>query len=163
MSPEGFDFVTRVNYTGYFLCVKTFAPVMRLQRRFRPGLTMDIVQVNSKSGLQGSNRNFAYAGGKFGGIGLTQSFALELVDDGIKVNAVCPGNFFEGPLWSDPEKGLFVQYLSGGKVPGARPSTTCAGSTSPRCRWEGDAGPRTSCARSSTWWSRSTRRARLCR
>ncbi|MCX7031952.1 MAG: SDR family NAD(P)-dependent oxidoreductase, partial [Spirochaetes bacterium] len=119
MSPEAFDFVTRVNYTGYFLCVKAFAPVMRLQRRFRPGLTMDIVQVNSKSGLQGSNHNFAYAGGKFGGIGLTQSFALELVDYGIKVNAVCPGNFFEGPLWSDPEKGLFVQYLRTGKVPGA--------------------------------------------
>jgi NAD(P)-dependent dehydrogenase (short-subunit alcohol dehydrogenase family)/rhamnose utilization protein RhaD (predicted bifunctional aldolase and dehydrogenase) len=119
MSPEAFDVVTRVNYTGYFLCVKAFAPVMRLQRRHRPGLAMDIVQVNSKSGLVGSNRNFAYAGGKFGGIGLTQSFALELVDDGIKVNAVCPGNFFEGPLWSDPEKGLFVQYLSGGKVPGA--------------------------------------------
>jgi sorbitol-6-phosphate 2-dehydrogenase len=80
---------------------------------------MDIVQVNSKSGLRGSNRNFAYAGGKFGGIGLTQSFARELVEDGIKVNAVCPGNFFEGPLWSDPEKGLFVQYLRTGKVPGA--------------------------------------------
>ncbi len=38
---------------------------------------MDIIQINSKSGLKGSNRNFAYAGGKFGGIGLTQSFALE--------------------------------------------------------------------------------------
>ncbi|NQU41870.1 SDR family oxidoreductase, partial [bacterium] len=80
----------------------------------------DIVQINSKSGLQGSNRNFAYAGGKFGGIGLTQSFALELIDDGIKVNSICPGNFFEGPLWSDPEKGLFVQYLRANKVPGAK-------------------------------------------
>ena len=46
--------------------------------------------------------------------------ALELVEYGIKVNAVCPGNFFDGPLWSDPEKGLFVQYLRTGKVPGAR-------------------------------------------
>ena len=35
------------------------------------------------------------------------------------LNSVCPGNFFEGPLWSDPEKGLFVQYLNAGKVPGA--------------------------------------------
>ena len=120
MSPDEFDFVTRVNYTGYFLCVKAFAPVMKLQHRFRPGHLTDIVQVNSKSGLEGSNRNFAYAGSKFGGIGLTQSFALELVEDGIKVNAVCPGNFFEGPLWSDPEKGLFVQYLRTGKVPGAK-------------------------------------------
>ena len=80
----------------------------------------DIVQVNSKSGLVGSNRNGAYAGSKFGTVGLTQSFALELVSDRIKVNSVCPGNFFDGPLWSDPERGLFVQYLKSGKVPGAR-------------------------------------------
>lgn len=80
----------------------------------------DIIQINSKSGLVGSNRNGAYAGSKFGGIGLVQSFALELIEDGIKVNAICPGNFFDGPLWSDPENGLFVQYLRTGKVPGAK-------------------------------------------
>jgi len=120
MTPESFDFVTRVNYTGYFLCVKYLSPIMTLQRRFAPGRTADIIQINSKSGLEGSNKNFAYAGGKFGGIGLTQSFALELVEHGIKVNSVCPGNLFEGPLWSDPEKGLFVQYLKAGKVPGAK-------------------------------------------
>jgi NAD(P)-dependent dehydrogenase (short-subunit alcohol dehydrogenase family)/rhamnose utilization protein RhaD (predicted bifunctional aldolase and dehydrogenase) len=120
MTPESFEFVTRVNYTGYFLCVKFLSPIMKLQHRLRPKWTGDIVEINSKSGLQGSNKNFAYAGGKFGGIGLTQSFALELVEHGIKVNAVCPGNFFEGPLWSDPEKGLFVQYLRAGKVAGAK-------------------------------------------
>jgi NAD(P)-dependent dehydrogenase (short-subunit alcohol dehydrogenase family) len=120
MTPESFDFVTRVNYTGYFLCVKYLSPIMKLQRRFAPVHTADIIQINSKSGLEGSNKNFAYAGGKFGGIGLTESFALELVEHGIKVNSVCPGNFFEGPLWSDPEKGLFVQYLKAGKVPGAK-------------------------------------------
>ena len=42
-----------------------------------------------------------------------------MVQDRIKVNSICPGNFFDGPLWSDPEKGLFVQYLRAGKVPGA--------------------------------------------
>ena len=117
--PGDFEFVTRVNYTGYFLCVQNVSPILALQRRGRPAYWSDIIQINSKSGLVGSNRNAAYAGGKFGGIGLTQSFALELVDDGIKVNAICPGNFYDGPLWSDPENGLFVQYLRAGKVPGA--------------------------------------------
>jgi NAD(P)-dependent dehydrogenase (short-subunit alcohol dehydrogenase family)/rhamnose utilization protein RhaD (predicted bifunctional aldolase and dehydrogenase) len=120
MDQETFELMTRVNYTGYFLCAKYAKPVMRLQHSIRPNHFMDIIQINSKSGLKGSNKNFAYAGGKFGGIGLTQSFALELMPFNIKVNSICPGNFFDGPLWSDPEKGLFVQYLKAGKVPGAK-------------------------------------------
>ena len=119
MELRDFEFVTRVNYIGYFLCVKHVAPVMAAQNRYSNSYFTDIIQINSKSGLEGSNRNSAYAGGKFGGIGLTQSFALELVEDNIKVNAICPGNFFDGPLWSDPRRGLFVQYLETGKVPGA--------------------------------------------
>lgn len=117
---KDFDFVTAVNYKGYFLCVKAASPVLAAQHKADPSYRSDIIQINSKSGLRGSNRNFAYAGSKFGGIGLTQSFAMELVEDGIKVNSVCPGNFFDGPLWSDPNNGLFVQYLRAGKVRGAK-------------------------------------------
>ena len=119
-SEADFDFVTSVNYRGYFLCVKYFGPLMSRRHATDPNWRGDIIQINSKSGLEGSKKNFAYSGGKFGGIGLTQSFALELIEDGIKVNSICPGNFFDGPLWSDPEKGLFVQYLRAGKVPGAK-------------------------------------------
>jgi rhamnose utilization protein RhaD (predicted bifunctional aldolase and dehydrogenase)/NAD(P)-dependent dehydrogenase (short-subunit alcohol dehydrogenase family) len=114
-----FDAVTRVNYRGYFLCVRYAAPILARQHEARPAYWSDIVEINSKSGLVGSSRNSAYAGSKFGGVGLTQSFALELVGDGIKVNAICPGNFLDGPLWADPENGLLVQYLREGKVPGA--------------------------------------------
>jgi len=94
--------------------------LLRRQRLTAPRWTTDIIQINSKSGLAGSRRNFAYAGSKFGGIGLTQSFALELAEHRIKVNSICPGNFLDGPLWCDPENGLFVQYLRAGKVPGAK-------------------------------------------
>lgn len=119
-SERDFDFVTDVNYKGYFLSVNVAAPVLATQHRANGAYWSDIIQINSKSGLVGSKMNFAYAGSKFGSIGLTQSFALELVEDGIKVNAVCPGDFLDNPLWSDPEEGLFVQYLRAGKVPGAK-------------------------------------------
>ncbi len=121
MEPEIFDFVTKINYNAYFYCTKVVSKVMKLQTKYaQEDYYADIIQINSKSGLRGSKANFAYAGGKFGGIGLTQSFALELAPFRIKVNAVCPGNFYEGPLWSDPENGLFIQYLKAGKVPGAK-------------------------------------------
>ena len=120
MEFSEFAFVNKVNYFGYFLCVKHASKVMALQNIPSKKYFTDIIQINSKSGLKGSNKNSAYAGSKFGSLGLTQSFALELIDDNIKVNSICPGNFFEGPLWSDPDKGLFVQYLRTGKVPGAK-------------------------------------------
>jgi len=120
MEPDTFNLITGINYTGYFLCVKYAVSILKTQAKYHNCYYTDIIQINSKSGLRGSNKNFAYAGSKFGGIGLTQSFALELIPYRIKVNAICPGNFFDGPLWSDPVNGLFVQYLKTGKVPGAK-------------------------------------------
>jgi len=120
MTKQSFELVTSVNYTGFFLCTKYASAVMKLQNKYAPAYQTDIVEINSKSGLEGSNKNFAYAGSKFGSLGLVQSFAMELAPYNVKVNAICPGNFLDGPLWSDPERGLFVQYLNAGKVPGAK-------------------------------------------
>jgi len=117
---KDFRLVNEVNYVGFFNVAQHAARLLRLQWLGDPDWYTDIIQINSKSGLEGSNKNSAYAGSKFGSIGLVQSFALELVEYHIKVNAICPGNFFDGPLWSDPQRGLFVQYLNSGKVPGAK-------------------------------------------
>lgn len=120
LDPKDFDFVTKINYYAFFYCSRLASHIMKLETAADPEYFADIIQVNSKSGLVGSKANYAYAGSKFGGIGLIQSFALELAPFRVKVNGICPGNFLDGPLWSDPVKGLFVQYLNAGKVPGAR-------------------------------------------
>ena len=120
MTPENFEFVTKINYEAYFFCAKVASHIMKIETEYDPEYFADIIQINSKSGLRGSKANFAYAGGKFGGIGLTQSFALELAPYRVKVNSICPGNYYDGPLWSNPENGLFIQYLAAGKVPGAK-------------------------------------------
>ncbi len=101
LSPEAFALVTNINLNGYFNTVKAFAPYM-LERK-----SGSIIQINSKSGKKGSFKNGAYASSKFGGVGLTQSLALEFAEMGVRVNCICPGNLLNSPLWVNS---LFKQY-----------------------------------------------------
>jgi sorbitol-6-phosphate 2-dehydrogenase len=96
--------VIDVNLVGYFICAREAARAM-----VSAGTSGSIIQINSKSGKKGSFRNSAYAASKFGGIGVTQSLALEFAEQGVRVNSVCPGNLLDSPLWTDS---LFKQYAA---------------------------------------------------
>lgn len=100
-SLKDFQLSVDVNLTGYFLCAREFAKLM-----IKHKIAGRIIQINSKSGKVGSKHNCGYSAAKFGGVGLTQSLALDLADYGITVNSLMLGNLLKSPMFQS----LIPQY-----------------------------------------------------
>jgi NAD(P)-dependent dehydrogenase (short-subunit alcohol dehydrogenase family) len=98
-SDEDFDRVIAVNLRGTFLGMKHQIRQMLAQRAGA------IVNTSSNAGLRAVTMLSAYAASKHGILGLTKNAAVEYANDGIRVNAVCPGAIMT-PLMSDqpPER-----------------------------------------------------------
>lgn len=85
LTTEKWDAAIAVNLTGVFFGCRAVVPVMKQQRRG------SIINISSVEGMRGSRGLHAYTAAKFGVRGLSQSLAVELGPDGIRVNSVHPG------------------------------------------------------------------------
>jgi NAD(P)-dependent dehydrogenase (short-subunit alcohol dehydrogenase family) len=101
-SEEDFDRVIAVNLRGTFLGMKH---QIRQMLENNPPTRGAIVNTSSNAGLRAVALLSAYTASKHGILGLTKNAAVEYANDGIRVNAVCPGAIMT-PLMSDqpPER-----------------------------------------------------------
>jgi 3-hydroxybutyrate dehydrogenase len=83
--PEKWDAIIAINLSAAFHTVRAALPAMKKKRWGR------IVNIASAHALVASPFKSAYVAAKHGIAGFTKTIALEVAEQGITVNAVCPG------------------------------------------------------------------------
>jgi len=82
---DKWDAILAINLSVAFHAIKAVVPGMQERRWGR------IVNIASAHGLVASTGKAAYVAAKHGVVGLTKVVALELANDGVTCNAICPG------------------------------------------------------------------------
>ena len=85
--PEDFARVMAVNVTGVYTCSHAAVGLMLAQKP-KGGA---IINIASIAGQVAVARRFAYGASKGAVISMTQSIAMDYVDQGIRCNCICPG------------------------------------------------------------------------
>jgi 3-hydroxybutyrate dehydrogenase len=84
--PEAqWDRIIAINLSGAFHAMKAAIPGMKAAGWGR------IINIASAHGLVGSAQKSAYVASKHGIVGLTKVAAIELANEGVTCNAICPG------------------------------------------------------------------------
>ena len=85
IAPQDWNRCIAVNLTGQYLTIRRAVPLLR---RAGGG---SVVIMSSAAGRFGYPLRSPYAASKCAAIGLTETLAMELGGDKIRVNAICPG------------------------------------------------------------------------
>ncbi|HEY3168911.1 MAG TPA: 3-oxoacyl-ACP reductase FabG [Candidatus Binatia bacterium] len=85
MTAADWDHIVDMNLKSVFLCSQAVLPAMLKQRYGK------IVNISSIYGFTGNATRSSYAAAKAGVAAFTKSLALEVVKEGININAVAPG------------------------------------------------------------------------
>jgi 3-hydroxybutyrate dehydrogenase len=83
--PERWDAIIAINLSSAFHTTRAAVPGMKKRKWGR------IINIASAHGHVASAQKVAYVAAKHGIVGITKSVAVELANDGITCNAICPG------------------------------------------------------------------------
>ena len=86
IEPDLWDQTINININGMFYCIKEAIPLLKQSN------SPSIINLASNAAFYGFPLRSPYTAAKWATIGMTKTLAMELGDDGVRVNAICPGS-----------------------------------------------------------------------